>query len=347
MIRSKFNSNLLKVNSNLLKVNSNQLKLFSSSDEFTKYIRSKHNTIINICNQNEKIIIERFGKFLSVQNPGLFLAIPLIDKIKYVFDTRELTIPLSPQHSITQDNVSLELGGCIYVKFVDIKKAAYNISNPIYAVVQFSQAAMRAVVGKHNLDEIFNNRDKLNQYIVDTLRSSTESWGMEINRYEITEVNVPKEIKQAMSLQASAERERRQDILKAEALKKSNILESEGIKQKLINQSEGEKTNIENKALAHANATKLAAEAEKFRILMDAEGRAKALEIIGEKLSTEKGQKAAQIELALKYIKEYGNIIGNSNTILIPNTGDDVSSFVAKSLTIGKSLLDNEKNNKI
>ena len=108
-----------------------------------KYISPRVNWFINICDQNENIVIERFGKFSSLKKPGLFIAFPFIDKLKYCVDIRELTIPILPQHSITQDNVSLEIGGVVFIKFVDPYKVAYGVSDPIYAISQFAQSAMR------------------------------------------------------------------------------------------------------------------------------------------------------------------------------------------------------------
>lgn len=132
---------------------------------YSKMIGGKVNKLINICSQNENIIIERFGKFQRVQAPGIFFAIPYIDRLKYCLDIREMTVPISPQHSITQDNVSVYLGGVVYFRFTDPYKAAYGTNNPVYSIVQFAQSAMRAIVGKNTLDEIFHNREELNNYV--------------------------------------------------------------------------------------------------------------------------------------------------------------------------------------
>jgi regulator of protease activity HflC (stomatin/prohibitin superfamily) len=310
----------------------------------TKYIHSKVNTFLNICNQNENIVIERLGQFNRIQKPGIFLALPIIDKLKYTIDMRELTIPITPQHSITQDNVSIELGGVVYMRVVDAYKASYGVSDPIFAVTQFAQSTMRAVVGKHTLDEIFHNREKLNDYIVSTLKSATETWGISVFRYEITEVVVAHELKDAMSRQASAERRRREDVLHAEALKRSQILESEGFKEKVINESEGRKIQVENEALAEANSIRIKTDARKYEVVINAQAKAEALKLVGEQLNTPSGQKAANLEVAGQYIDEFGKIVGKSNNLIIPSDVNDVSGFIGKALSINKLInIDNEQ----
>lgn len=313
-------------------------KFFSITDS-SKYItKNRFNTIINMCQQNEDIVIERLGKFSRLQRSGLFLAFPFIDKIRYVFDNRELTIPIEPQHATTQDNVTLSIAGTVYIKFVDPYKTAYGVSDPIYAVSQFAQSAMRAVVGKHALDEIFHNRVGLNDYIIKALEEGVKSWGIAVLRYEITDIVVSSEIRDAMLRQASAERKRREDVLHAEALKRSQILESEGLKQKLINESEGRKIQVENEASAEANSIKIRADAQKYEIVLNAQARAEALQIIGQKLTTQEGQNAAQIQLAGKYIEEFGKIIGKSNNVIIPKDINDIGGVVAKAMSIAKMI---------
>ena len=199
------------------------------------------------------------------------------------------------------------MGGVVYFQFTDPYKCAYGVSNPVYAVVQYAQSAMRAIVGKNSLDEIFHNREDMNKYILQTLKDTVQTWGITVLRYEITDVDVAQEIKDAMSRQASAERKRREDVLHAEALKRSQILESEGFKEKLINESLGNKIKIQNEAVASADAVKIKAEAEKLRLILEAEGKAKALEIIATALNQTDGKNAASLELSRNYIDQFGD----------------------------------------
>jgi len=257
---------------------------------------------------------------------------------------REITVPIDPQHAITQDNVSIDIGGVVYMKFEDPYKASYGVSDPIYAISQFCQSAMRSVVGKNSLDEIFHKRETLNEYIINSLRDAVSSWGAAVLRYEITDIHVANDIREAMSRQASAERKRREDVLHAEALKRSQILESEGLKQKLINESEGRKIQVENEALASANSIRINGEAAKYAAVKHAEGICESLKMMGSELSTENGKKAAQIMLAQKYIEEFGKIVGKSNSIIVPNDVNDIGGFIAKAIGI-TNFVKEEKNN--
>ena len=141
-----------------------------------------------------------------------------------------------------------------------------------------------------------------------------------------------------MSRQASAERKRREDVLHAEALKKSQILESEGLKQKLINESEGKKIKIENEAIAEANAIKIRGDAMRYATIKNAEGLAETLRIVGEELSKETGKSAAEIQLASKYIEEFGKIVEKSNSLIIPSNINDISGVVANAMKISELI---------
>ena len=257
---------------------------------------------------------------------------------------RELTIPIDPQHAITQDNVSVDIGGVIYLKFQDPYKASYGVSDPIYAISQFCQSTMRSIVGKNSLDEIFHKRETLNDYIINSLKEAVTSWGAEILRYEITDINVANDIRDAMSKQASAERKRREDVLHAEALKRSQILESEGLKQKLINESEGRKIQVENEAIASANSIRINGEANKYASIKEAEGLSESLRIIGKDLQNSNEQNAAQIMVASKYIEEFGKIVGKSNSIIVPSDVNDISGFITKAVGISSFSKFDEKN---
>lgn len=247
---------------------------------------------------------------------------------------RELTIPISPQNTISEDNVTIHLSGVLYIRIVDAQKSSYEINDPIYAIVQFAQATMRAIIGKHTLDQVFQQRSKINEYILKSIMPTAENWGMTVQRYEITDVVVDHQIKESMDKQASAERKRREDVLHAEANKKSQILQSEGLKLKFINESEGKKIQVENEAAAEANSIRVKAEANRYEVVLKAEARAEALKLIGQELMKPEGEKAAQMELGMSYIKEFGEIVGKSNSLVIPTDMNDIGGVVTKALSI-------------
>lgn len=148
--------------------------------------------------QGSTMVVERLGRFDSVQESGWFIAIPFIDRISYVVDMREKAIEIQPQPAITRDNVSLDVSGNVFVQFVDPEAAAYGSFNPVYGITQHAQSAMRAAIGKLELDEILHARQTLNEQVCNTLREAAEPWGIAVKRYEITEILPDREIQIAM-----------------------------------------------------------------------------------------------------------------------------------------------------
>ncbi|CAM9829377.1 unnamed protein product, partial [Phaeothamnion confervicola] len=218
------------------------------------------NTIINVCPQGERMVVERLGKLLKIEEPGWFIAIPFVDQIAYRVDMRERAIEISPQTSITKDNVSVDVSGNLYVQFVDPSRAAYGNFNPLYSVRQHAQSSMRASIGELELDEILHARAKLNQMITASVQGAADAWGLQVKRYEITEITPDRQISEAMDKQAAAERARRERVLTAEGEKKAYTLKSEGVKQQLINESEGHLIKVQNEAKAARERLVLEAE---------------------------------------------------------------------------------------
>lgn len=259
---------------------------------------NKFNTILNICPQGHCMIIERLGKFHRIEQSGMFFVIPFIEKISFVVDMREKALSISPQSCITKDNVQVHVSGNLYCQFLNASQAAYGSNNPLYAVRQHAQSSMRAAIGELELDEILHARAKLNSIIRSSITESASSWGIEIKRYEITEVSPDRHITEAMDKQAAAERDRRKKVLDAEGQKKSLELESEGLKISLINQSEGNRIRLQNEAEGRKIQTLLEAEAEAEATLIKAQAQAESLKIIAKVLSESNMDEAIKLELA-------------------------------------------------
>ncbi len=111
------------------------------------------------------MVTERLGKFHKIQQPGWFIAIPLIDKIRYVHDMRELTIPIERATCTTRDNVRVDVGGTVYFRFEDAFKASYGASRPLLAIIEHAKAVMRSAVGRLDLDEAFHDRERINSMV--------------------------------------------------------------------------------------------------------------------------------------------------------------------------------------
>lgn len=274
------------------------MSLLDFDDELDRWPKAKSNTLLNVCPQASKMVIERLGKFHSVHEGGWFVAIPFFDQIRFVIDMREKALAIAPQSAITKDNVHVHVSGNLYCQFVDAEKAAYGSKNPLYAVKQHAQSSMRAAIGELELDEILHARGKLNSLIKGSIEESAQAWGLEIKRYEITEISPDKFITEAMDKQAAAERDRRKKVLEAEGDKRSLELESEGLRVKLKNESEGMFIKITNEAEAKKKQLFLEAEGEAAAIIAIANAQAQAIRTLGDALNGENAVEAAKIELA-------------------------------------------------
>ena len=168
-----------------------------------------------IVQQYEKGVVFRFGKIVSIREPGLNLIIPFIDWIRLV-DMRIVTMPIPPQKIITKDNVSVDISAVAYFKIVDAVKSIVAIQDVYAAIDQIAQTSLRNIVGKFQLDEILSERITINAEITKILDTYTEGWGVVVNSVEIKDIELPDNMRRAIAKQAEAEREKRAKIIAAE-----------------------------------------------------------------------------------------------------------------------------------
>eukprot|EP01124_Arcella_intermedia_P023872 TRINITY_DN3899_c0_g2_i1.p2 TRINITY_DN3899_c0_g2~~TRINITY_DN3899_c0_g2_i1.p2 ORF type:complete len:364 (-),score=27.78 TRINITY_DN3899_c0_g2_i1:47-1138(-) len=287
----------------------------------TGHFPSRRNTVINLLPAGYDYVIERFGRFHSVLPAGLNLLFPLIDRIAYVVDTRELCLRIDPQEATTEDNVNIFLGGNLYMRFVDAQKAAYGANKPIYAAAQLAQSVMRSSVGSRKLDVLFKERSALNLEIKSALdgKDSVQKWGCEILRFEVTDLT-PSDphVLQSMNKQSVAERDRREVQTAAEAAKRRVELEADAYRYKQTTEAEGDAAKIRAQADAQAYAIEVQAHAE-----------AKRLGIIAGAVSGAGGEEAVRLLLSQQYITAFGHMAKVSNTLVVPQNVGDVASMIA------------------
>lgn len=294
----------------------------------SSYPPGKFNMIANVCPKGHLMMVERFGKLHSVKSPGLFFAIPFIDRIRYNLDMREMTLTVRPQSGVTQDNVKVTAGGSLYVRIVDEEKACYAVRRVLVAVEQLAMSSMRTAIGKVDLDKMFHDRSSINEKIKRDMNITEEKWGIVVERYELTTINADKKVEEAMDLQSVAERDRRKEVLNAQAAKTAMIERSEGERQHYINIAEGKKAQ----AL-------LEAEAQKQTILLEAQAKKEAIEMVAETLTTPEGRRAQDFLLAKEYLGTIANVLpaSNMNTVFLPqNLGD-----IPKMMGTAMGILDN------
>lgn len=168
-----------------------------------------------VVQQYEKGVVFRFGKIVSVKEPGLTWIIPAIDRMRKV-DFRTITLPIPTQKIITKDNVSVDISAVAYYQIVNAVKSIVAIENVMSAIDQIAQTTVRNIVGRFQLDEILSERDAINKEIRGVLDSHTEPWGVVVSVVEIKDIELPENMQRAMAKQAEAEREKRAKVIAAE-----------------------------------------------------------------------------------------------------------------------------------
>ncbi|HEY9579095.1 MAG TPA: slipin family protein [Rhizorhapis sp.] len=170
---------------------------------------------IKILREYERGVVFTLGRFTGVKGPGLILLIPLIQQMVRT-DLRTLVLDVPTQDVISHDNVSVQVNAVIYFRVIDPEKAIIQVEDFMQATSQLAQTTLRSVLGKHELDEMLADRDKLNNDIQEILDAQTDSWGIKVANVEIKHVDLNETMIRAIARQAEAERERRAKIINAE-----------------------------------------------------------------------------------------------------------------------------------
>ena len=282
-------------------------------------------SMIKIVPQRQAYIVERLGKYNGTLKAGFHLIIPFIDKVSYKHTLKEQAIDVDSQQCITQDNIAVEVDGILYLQVLDAQRASYGIDNYRFASTQIAQTTMRSVIGKMQLDKTFEERDTINVAIVDAVDKASDPWGVKVTRYELKNIIPPQSIKDAMEKQMRAEREKRALIAESEGEMQAKINIAEGVKQEMIATSEGEKTKRINEA-----------EGKGQEIERVAEATANGINKIALAINEKGGQDAVNLRVAEQYIKEFGKLAKESNTMIIPSNMADLSGLIATSMSVIK-----------
>lgn len=280
---------------------------------------------VKVVPQQDAWVVERFGKFNAVLQPGLNFIIPLIDKIAYRHSLKEIPLDTSSQICITKDNTQLQVDGVLYFQVTNPELASYGTSDYVMAITQLAQTSLRSVIGTMSLDKTFEERDEINARVVQAVDEAAQTWGVKVLRYEIKDLTPPKEILRAMQLQITAEREKRAVVAASEGQKQKEINIAEGNRAALIAQSEGEKQAAINKAEGEARAIEAVAKAQ-----------AEAIRVVADSIAQPSGMAAVNLQVAEKYVEAFGNVAKTNNTMLLPANFSDMGSMIATAMTIVK-----------
>jgi len=278
---------------------------------------------MRIVPQQSVWVVERFGKFHEILEPGFNWIWPFVDRVMYRHSLKEVPLDIPEQVCITRDNTQLAVDGIIYYQVTDPKLASYGSSDYIQAITQLAQTALRSVVGKMELDRTFESRDEINHTVVSVLDEAGRTWGVKVLRYEIKNLTPPESILRAMQAQITAEREKRAVIAKSEGVRQEDINIADGEKQASVLKSEGAKQAAINKAQGEAIA-----------ITTVAEATATAVRQVAAAIGEEGGLQAANLKVAQLYIEAFGNLAKTGNTLIIPSNLADVASMVSSAMTV-------------
>src|SRR6516162_1055799 len=170
---------------------------------------------IRILREYERGVVFTLGRYTGTKGPGFFLLVPFLQQMVRV-DLRVVVDEVPPQDVISRDNVSVKVNAVIYFRVVDAERAIIQVNNYLAATSQLAQTTLRWVLGKHDLDQMLSERDKLNADIQDVLDKQTEGWGVKVSNVEIKRIDLDESMVRAIARQAEAERARRAKIINAE-----------------------------------------------------------------------------------------------------------------------------------
>ena len=289
-------------------------------------------SFIRIIPQSKAGVVERLGRFSRVLNTGLHLVFPFIDRIvdppvevikiidehgrcklvniaakktsptqAHFISLKEKLLDFPANDVITKDNVTMQIDTVVYCQVTDPKLYTYGAESPVLAIQTLTDTTIRNIVGELELDETLTSRDLINTKMRKVLDDATGAWGVKINRVEIQKIIPPEDIRDAMELQATAERKKRAEILKAEGIKQATILEEEGISQARI----------------------LEADSTKQAEILKAEGQSKAIELINYSFP-ETQYMTLQAYEALKALAD-----GQATKIIVPSEIQNLAGLFA------------------
>jgi len=259
---------------------------------------------LKIVSQFEKGLVERFGRFDRMVDPGLRWIWPFIERIRRV-DMREQVVDVPPQEVITEDNVVVTVDAVVYYRATDPVKLRYNVANFILAATKLAQTNLRNIVGDMDLDEALTSREAINTQLRQVLDEATDVWGTQVVRVEIQRIDPPPDVTEAMHRQMKAERDRRAIVTEAEGDKRAAILRAEGVKESRILEAQGQ-----------AQAIREVADADKFKLLTVAEGEGQAIERVFGAIHT--GNPSPDL-IAIRYLDALARIAdGKATKVFLP-----------------------------
>lgn len=266
---------------------------------------------IKIVPESKVYIIERLGKYNQSLTPGLHFLNPFFDRLSRIISSKEQVKDFPPQPVITKDNATVQIDTVVYYQITDPKLYTYGVERPIDAIENLTATTLRNIIGDMTVDQTLTSRDTINTKMRTELDEATDPWGIKVNRVELKSILPPADIRTAMEKEMKAEREKRANILEAQAKRESSILVAEGEKQAVILRAEAKKEQAIREAEGEAEAilSVQRAKAESLRLLKEAAPNSEVL--------------------ALKGMETFEKVAdGKSTKIIIPSNFQNLASIV-------------------
>jgi len=172
---------------------------------------------LRIAQEYQRGVVFRLGRYTALRGPGLYWIIPLGIERSVTIDIRTRTVSAERQETITRDSVTVKVNAVLWYHITDAAKSVIAVTDAGAAVYQLALTGLRNIIGQHDLDEVLQERDKINGLLHDNIAGATVPWGIEVERFEMKDVELPEAMQQVMAMQAEAIREKRARIIKAEA----------------------------------------------------------------------------------------------------------------------------------
>lgn len=307
---------------------------------------------IVVVKQGQVMIIERFGKYLTILNPGINWIVPIMDKphmmewrntreyidgsgrtrtipfteMSNTIDMREIVFDFARQSVITKDNAGIEINAVLYFQITSPLDAAYKVESLPTAIEKITQTTLRNIIGEMDLDQTLNSREIINSKLQGVLDEASNKWGVKVTRVELQDIIPPVAIREAMEKQMKAERDRRAMVTEAEGTKTAQILKAEAVREAEIKKAEGLKQAaiLEAEGIAEAKIKVANAEAESVKIVAG---------------TVAQSSNPASYMISLKYIEALSKMTeGKDNKVIyMPYEASNVLGAVAaiKDLTGG------------
>ncbi|PPK68725.1 SPFH domain-containing protein [Methylobacter tundripaludum] len=277
--------------------------------------------------QGMEYTVERFGKYTRTLTPGLDFIWPIFERIGNKMIMMEQVMDVPSQEVITKDNAMVTVDGVVFYQVMDAAKAAYEVSQLGWAILNLVMTNIRTVMGSMDLDELLSRRDDINARLLSVVDDATTPWGIKVTRIEIKDIAPPKDLVEAMGRQMKAERLKRASILEAEGLRQSEILRAEGAQQAAILEAEGRK----EASYRDADARERLAQAEAKATLMVSEAIAKG------------DVQAINYFVAQKYIEALKDIgsANNSKLVFMPLDSSSVIGAIGGISELAKETMSN------